>query len=395
MDNPVTPELNIPSKPVPAVGIFQVAQRALCFKERIEAVKSQIGESAFVWYPNDSLASLRTFDTILSGRFRSLLDEPGNRCVLDIGSGDGHLAFFLESLGFQVKAIDHPETNYNRMCGIGRLKEALGSRIEIISQDIDSQFELPRCQFDIVFFLGILYHLKNPHYVLDLLSRHVHFCFLSTRVTRFTPGGMDIRSTPLAYLVDSDELNRDATNFWIFSEAGLKRLLRRAGWEICCYGTTGDTRNSNPTSTENDERAFCLLRSRHLTDPGLTASLLDGWHGLEQGKWRWTERRFSAELAVPDMASGAALLELRFVYPECVKPREGSLGLRASVDGFPLAEARYSNTGEQLYRANIPTAQLQARTAIVTFELDHALPPDATDLRERGIIVSNLGLYSL
>lgn len=393
MDDPVAIELNTPAEPAQAIGIFKVARRAVQFKQRIEALQSQLGQTAFGWYPNDSLGSFETFDTILTGKFRSLLDDPGDRCILDIGSADGHLAFFLESLGFRVKAIDHPETNYNRMCGIRQLKETLGSRIEIISQDIDSQFELPEGQFDIAFFLGILYHLKNPYYVLDLLSHRARFCFLSTRVTRFTPGGMEIRSTPLAYLVDSDELNLDATNFWIFSEAGLKRLLRRTGWEICNYGTTGDTQTSNPRTEENDERAFCLLRSRHLTDPGLTASLLNGWHGLEEGKWRWTERRFSVELTVPDLASGAVLLELRFVYPECVKPRNGPLGLRASLDGFALAEAQYSTTGEHLYRATVPSARLQARTAIVEFELDHALPPDATDLRERGIIVSNIGLY--
>jgi hypothetical protein len=204
---------------------------------------------------------------------------------------------------------------------------------------------------------------------------------------------MEIRNAPLAYLVDADELNRDNTNFWIFSEAGLKRLLRRTGWEICNYGTTGDTQNSNPRTQENDERAFCLLRSRHLTDPGLTARLLKGWHVLEQGKWRWTERRFSAELAVPDMTSGAALLELRFVYSECAMPREGPLRLRASLDGLSLPEAHYSTTGEYLYRATVPADRLQARTAIVEFELNHALPPDAADLRERGIIVSNIGLY--
>jgi len=391
VDDPAAIDLIAADKP--AIGIFEVARRAVQFKKHIEALQSQIGQSEFGWYPNDSLGSFETFDTILTGKFRSLLDDPGDRCILDIGSADGHVAFFLESLGFRVKAIDHPETNYNRMCGIRQLAEALHSRIEIISQDIDSQFDLPGHQFDIVLFLGILYHLKNPYYILELLSRHARFCFLSTRVTRFTPGGIEIRSVPLAYLVDSDELNLDATNFWVFSEAGLKRLLRRTGWEICNYGTTGDTQNSNPRTEENDERAFCLLRSRHLTDPGLTASLLDGWHGLEEGKWRWTERCFSVELIVPDLASGAALLELRFVYAECVKPRNGPLGLRARVDGFPLAEAQYSTTGEHLYHATVPAARLQARTAIVEFELDHALPPDATDLRERGIIVTNNGLY--
>jgi 2-polyprenyl-3-methyl-5-hydroxy-6-metoxy-1,4-benzoquinol methylase len=388
VDDPVAIELNAPAKP--AIGILEVARRAGRFREHVETVKSQLGPIAFSWYPNDSLASFETFDTILSGKFRGLLDNPGERCVLDIGPADGHVAFFLESLGFRVKAIDHPETSYNRMCGIRQLKEALHSRIEIISEDIDSQFKLPEGEFDLVFFLDVLYHLKNPYYALELLSRHARFCFLSTRVARVTP---EMRNTPLAYLVDADELNRDATNFWTFSEAVLKRLLRRTGWEICNYGTTGDTLKSNSFAAEDDERVFCLLRSRHLTDTGLTARLLKGWHVLEQGKWRWTERRFSVELAVPDLASGAALLELRFVYPECVKPREGPLRLLTSLDGLSLDEAQYSTSGEHLYRASVPSDRLQARTAIVEFELNHALPPDATDLRERGIIVTNIGLY--
>ena len=37
---------------------------------------------------------------------------------------------------------------------------------------------------------------------------------------------------PVAYLVEEDELNADYTNFWIFTEEGLKRIVRRAGWDI-------------------------------------------------------------------------------------------------------------------------------------------------------------------
>jgi len=373
--------------------MFEVARRAAQFNQHLETLKSQIGPCSFDWYPNDSLASFEAFDAILSGKFRSLLNDPGDRSVLDIGSGDGHVAFFLESLGFRVTAIDHPETNYNRMRGIQKLKEVLNSHVEIVNADLDSRIHLPGSQFDFAFFLGILYHLKNPYYILDLLSRHARFCFLSTRVTRFTPDGVDIRNSPVAYLVDADELNLDATNFWIFSEAGLKRLLRRTGWEVCSYGTTGDTQKSNPNTAQNDERAYCLLRSRHLTDFGLTAILSKGWHDLEQGMWRWTERCFTAELTVPDLNSGAALLELSFVYAECMKPREGSIGLQATIDGFSLGEAHYHTTGQHIYRAAVPAACLRGRTAIVTFELDHAMPPDALDQRERGIIVTNVGLY--
>ena len=88
--------------------MFEVARRAAQFNQHLETLKSQIGPCSFDWYPNDSLASFEAFDAILSGKFRSLLNDPGDRSVLDIGSGDGHVAFFLESLGFRVTAIDHP-----------------------------------------------------------------------------------------------------------------------------------------------------------------------------------------------------------------------------------------------------------------------------------------------
>jgi len=390
----VNPTAAVPSavNPIAAAGMVEVVRLSVRFKERIAAVKSQIGEGEFAWYPNDSLGSFTAFDAILTGRFRSLLDNPGGRLALDIGCADGDVAFFLESLGFRVIAIDHPDTNFNRMRGIRKLKEALNSRVEIRSADIDSQFQLPEGQFDMVFLLGTLYHLKNPYYILDLLSRSARFCFLSTRVARFTPEGMEIRSCPVAYLLDPSELNQDSTNYWIFSEAGLRRLVRRAGWEVCDYGTIGDTQKSKPDNLQNDERAFCLVRNRRLTDPGFTACLLKGWHELEEGRWRWTERCFSVELPVPELRSDVAL-ELWFTYPDYVKQRIESIRLNATIGHVALGEVQYSSCGEHVYRANVPAYLLSRRTAIVSFELDRAIPPDSVDLRERGFIVLSVGLY--
>ncbi|MEN1727672.1 MAG: hypothetical protein AAGJ52_04455, partial [Pseudomonadota bacterium] len=99
--------------------------------------------------------------------------------------------------------------------------------------NLDSQFELLQAQYDLVFFLGILYHLKNPYDVLEHLSEKAKHCFLSTRIARRTqdqPG--ELEHAPVAYLLNPDECNNDATNFWIFSEAGLIRLLDRCGWSV-------------------------------------------------------------------------------------------------------------------------------------------------------------------
>jgi hypothetical protein len=63
-------------------------------------------------------------------------------------------------------------------------------------------------------------------------------------------------------LLGPDESNNDATNFWIFTAAGLRRVADRAGWDVVAMRTVGDVTHSNPQDADHDERAFALLRSR-------------------------------------------------------------------------------------------------------------------------------------
>lgn len=37
---------------------------------------------------------------------------------------------------------------------------------------------------------------------------------------------------PVAYLASGTEINGDATNYWTFSPAGLRRILQRTRWAI-------------------------------------------------------------------------------------------------------------------------------------------------------------------
>jgi hypothetical protein len=86
------------------------------------------------------------------------------------------------------------------------------------------------------------------------------------------PGRYGVPTTiryPLAYLLGPQECNNDDTNFWIFSDYGLKRLVDRTGWNLLSYVTIRDTASSTPADPERDERAFCLLEKR---PPFLSAS---------------------------------------------------------------------------------------------------------------------------
>jgi protein-L-isoaspartate O-methyltransferase len=44
---------------------------------------------------------------MLEGRYRDLPALAGGGAVLDIGCADGFKAFFLESVGMRVHAVDH------------------------------------------------------------------------------------------------------------------------------------------------------------------------------------------------------------------------------------------------------------------------------------------------
>lgn len=231
----------------------------MAFGQKLDATKREIGPD-FPWYPYGSLGNFIHLEPILAQHPLDQLIAGGP--VLDVGAADGELALFIESLGHAVDIVDHTPTNFNALRGARLLVEHQKSSIAIHDVDLDSHFALPPGPFNLVFFLGILYHLKNPFYVLGHFAMFARHMLLSTRVARFAPDGRPIRDISVAYLLGPQESNNDATNFWIFSEAGLRQLFNRTGWDVVGYLTVGDTVASNPASNDHDERAFVLLRSR-------------------------------------------------------------------------------------------------------------------------------------
>lgn len=223
------------------------------------------------WYPYSTLPNVPVMEELCSMAHVNLLDlcRGMHGKVADIGAADGDLAFFLEKIGLSVEVIDNEYTNFNRLQGVQTLKEALNSSVPIRSVDLDSQFSLAGQKYDVIFFLGTLYHLKNPFFALESLARLTQYCFLSTRIAKQTADGTPLAAYPVAYLLGSRECNDDDTNFWIFSDQGLKRLIDRTGWNLLSYLTIGETTSSTPADPERDERAFCLLKKR---PPSLTAN---------------------------------------------------------------------------------------------------------------------------
>ena len=224
------------------------------------------------WYPYATLRNVAVLERLSAMAELNLLQLCRGQYgkIADIGAADGDLAFFLEKQGLSVDVIENESTNFNRLEGAQILKHALDSSVTIRLVDLDSQFPLSGEKYDAIFLLGTLYHLKNPFLILERLARMTEYCFVSTRIAKQTADGQPLSPYPIAYLLGPKECNNDNTNFWIFSEEGLKRLIDRAGWNVVSYLTIGDTTHSTPADPDRDERAFCLLQSK--TSPTLSAS---------------------------------------------------------------------------------------------------------------------------
>lgn len=354
--------------------IRDLMARALRFQESLADVKREVGAPEPGWYPWDSFGALTRLDQLLKGRHRFLEVLTGELPVLDVGCGDGDLSFLLEAVGCRVCAIDNPPTNYNGMAGVEALKIALNSSVRIEPLDLDGSFRLPVRRSGLALCLGILYHLKNPYGVLEALAANANYCLLSTAITRLAPDEhTEVNHLAVAFLAGRDGLRGDETNYWIFTETGLRTLVDRTGWEVCEWLVVGDE-GSVLWNRQRDERVFCLLRSRTFERAPVT-QLAEGWHVLEEGAWRWTARRFSIAVA-----PGGQRLCLKVTVPENL---ELPLTMTVRVQGEGIATHTLTEAGDFECAQRVP----DGKEVTVEFELNRALPPDDRDGRERGIVV--------
>jgi hypothetical protein len=247
------------------LDIGALAREAAEFALFLRDVKERL-QPAGAWYPYDTMGNLHHIERMLPEPYRDLGVLAASLPVADVGAADGDIAFFLERQGLEVDIIDHAPTNYNGLEGARRLQAALGSKVEIHDVDLDRQFRMPGRRYGLIVMLGLLYHLQNPFYVLREFAEMSSFLLLSTRIAQTTADRrVPLADAPVAYLVAPDELAGDATNYWIFSLLGFRRLAERCGWTVRGELRAGCTVDSDPSSLDRDERLFCLLESVRLT----------------------------------------------------------------------------------------------------------------------------------
>jgi tRNA (mo5U34)-methyltransferase len=208
----------------------------LTAEQRAEQLKS--GAEQIRWYHTIDLGhGIRTkgVDNTPARLHRIALPRSlEGQTVLDVGAWDGFFSFEAERRGAKrVLATDHfcwSGPGWGSKEGFEFARRALGSRVE--DREIDALDLSPETvgTFDVVLFLGVLYHLKDPLGGLERMARVTErLLIVETAVDLLQIG------RPAMAFYPGAELNRDPTNWWGPNLACVEQMLRTCGFrEVRC-----------------------------------------------------------------------------------------------------------------------------------------------------------------
>ena len=184
-------------------------------------------------------------------RLRLPANLQGKR-VLDVGASDGFYSFECERRGAEVLAIDDESS---LLAGTGNgfrvARDLLGSHAGYEARDVELLDPATDGMFDLVLFINVLYHLRNPMLALERLAsvtrpggKLVLKTYYRTDVRVWLKGrciGFDIDRRPKWWYFPTTELGGDPTNWFAPNRAGLEAMLGATGWTgIDRIGRYGD-----------------------------------------------------------------------------------------------------------------------------------------------------------
>jgi len=165
------------------------------------------------------------------------------RSVLDIGCNAGFYSIEMKRRGAdRVVGIDS-DPAYLAQARFAA--EIVGADVEFRELDVYRIQQLHE-KFDVVLFMGVLYHLRHPLLALDLLWEHAvgdtlvfqslmrgsrEILPLNADYPFWETGIFENPAYPAMFFVER-QYSGDQTNWWIPNRACAEAMLRSAGFEI-------------------------------------------------------------------------------------------------------------------------------------------------------------------
>jgi tRNA (mo5U34)-methyltransferase len=168
--------------------------------------------------------------------YLGLPDDLTDTTVLDICTWDGFMAFECEERGARVTAVDSFAWDKRKSAtltgwhktgrdGFDLAHDARRSQVWPVQVDVLNLDAAKLGTFDIVLFLGVLYHMRHPLLALEkvaplvgdllILESHIDMVRDDVACMRFYAG---------------DELNDDATNWWGPNPKCIEAMLKDVGF---------------------------------------------------------------------------------------------------------------------------------------------------------------------
>ncbi len=231
----------------------------------VGVIDGAVVEGIFWWHSidlGDRVTPGHKSQELLNQEWANLdLPDLDGKTVLDVGAWDGWFSFRAEAEGAaRVVALDHyvwsldlpRQQTYWRACreqgaapgqyheqrdlwrpdslpgkaGFDLAHAQRRSRVEAIIGDFMTTDLDALGTFDVVLFLGVLYHLEEPLTALRRLRKVT----ASVAVIESEAVVVNGATGPLLQFVADAAVNADSSNWWIPTEAGLHGLCRAAGF---------------------------------------------------------------------------------------------------------------------------------------------------------------------
>lgn len=187
--------------------------------------------------------------------------------ALDIGCSDGFFAFEMERRGADVTAIDFVPEDYT---GFATARRILGSHVTYRMDNVYNLAPDTYGQFDIVLFMGTLYHLRKPLAALDAIRSVMkpgaqlfvgtmmideYFLLPNGTVTSLDAISPILKNIPLWQMYPGDSLNGDFTNCFAPNRRALEAALQEAQFEVGVLRTVSMGGYARAIATQNERIA--------------------------------------------------------------------------------------------------------------------------------------------